>query len=167
MRKVIRFLAAATVIAAAPVIGLTAASPAYAAVSGTGCAGNGFLTIPSCSGLDPLHSYNFLNGHECSSGAYTVLARHVLGGYLELRWGPYCQTNWTRFTPGNNDEYEIMAVNATTGVWAGSGRYNYYIWSHQAGIIHYTDQVFAPDPQPAHGCVRDITTQSFWECASQ
>jgi hypothetical protein len=117
MRKVIRLLVAATVITAAPVIGLTAASPAFA-VTGTGCAGNGFLGIPGCSGLDPLHSYNFLNGHECSSGAYTVLDKHVLGGYLELRWGPYCQTNWTRFTPGNNDEYQIMVVNATTGVWA-------------------------------------------------
>jgi hypothetical protein len=137
MRKTIKFFVTAAVMAAVPIIGLTAATAAYAG-TGTGCHGT------SCSGLDPTVSYDYTNGGECSSGAYTVpgYSGNVLGGYLELRWGPNCQTNWTRFTPGNNDKYEIWVTNIDTGVWAGSGLYNPYIFSNAAHVSHYSDQVW-------------------------
>jgi hypothetical protein len=168
MRKMIRILIAACVIAAIPAIGLTAASTAYAG-TGTSCYGNGIsaLGVAQCNGLDPAQSYNFSSGGECSSGASTPLSENVLGGYLELRWGPNCATNWTRFTPGNNDEYAIWVTNTDTGVWAGNGLYRTYVWSGQANISHYSDQVFAPDPQPASACVQDITRGAIEACISQ
>ena len=168
MRKMIRMLIVASVIAALSAIGLTTASTAHAA-TGTACYGNGIsaLGVAQCNGLDPAQSYNFSSGGECSSGASTPLSENVLGGYLELRWGPNCATNWTRFTPGNNDEYAIWVTNTDTGVWAGNGLYRTYVWSGQANISHYSDQVFAPDPQPASACVQDITRGAIEACISQ
>jgi hypothetical protein len=165
MRRLSRLLAA-TVITAVP---LTVLAPATAAQAGTGtgCVGNGALGIRGCSGLDPLHSYNFLTGKECGSGASTLLSRHILGGLLELRWGPHCAVNWTRFTPGNNDKYAIWVTNVHTGVWAGTGLYKTYTWSHQAHVVHYSDQVYAPDPQPASACVQDITRGAIGGCITQ
>jgi hypothetical protein len=168
MRKMIKILIAAVIIVAVPVVGLSAGSTAYAG-TGTPCYGNGIsaLGVAQCNGLDPTQSYNFSTGGQCSSGSSTVLSENILSGSLELRWGPNCATNWARFTPGNNDKYAIWVTNTDTGVWAGTGLYNTYTWSGQAGIVHYSDQVFAPDPQPASACVQDITKGAIGGCISQ
>ncbi len=168
MRKMSRFLVAASVFAAVPAISLSAATAAYAR-TGTACYGNGIsaLGVSQCNGLDPAVSYNFSSGGECSSGATTLLHEQILGGTLELRWGPNCATNWARFTPSNGDEYAIWVTNTSTGVWAGTGLYKTYVWSGQSGISHYSDQVFAPDPQPASACVQDITKGAIGGCLSQ
>lgn len=157
MRKIIGFLAAA-VIATAPAVGLMATT-AYAG-TGTPCSGT------NCSGLDPTNSYNSSTGAECSGSASTVLSANELGGFLELRWGPNCQTNWTRFTPGNNDKYQIWVTNISTGVWAGTGLSHSYMFMNQAGVSHFSDQVYT-GPAPAAACVEDMTTNSPDECVSQ
>ncbi len=148
-------LAAAAALVVTFGIGATAAS----AGTGTPCLQN------SCNGLDPTQSYNQSTGVECSSGASTVHSIPALGGTLDLRWGPNCQTNWARFTPGNNDTYEIWVTRLSDGVWAGSGLYNPYIFSNAKGVAHYSDQVYSPGPAAA--CVRDITTNSNDGCYQQ
>jgi hypothetical protein len=155
MRKAIKFFVLAAVIAAVPVISLTASTAAYAGTIPTACNGT------NCSGLDPMYSFNSLSLQGCAVGAGDVWAGDVLGGYLELRWGPNCQTNWTRFTPGNSDAYQISVENLDTGVWAGTGLYNWYYWVNQAHISHYSDQVYT-GPQPAAACVWDLTTEGYY-----
>ena len=77
------------------------------------------------------------------------------GGLLELRWGPKCQTNWTRFTPANNDEYWIWVISSS-GVTAGTGKDNPYDFSNAKGVAHYGDQVWSQGPAMAD--VWDIST---------
>ena len=133
---------------------LTAAQAAYAG-TGVGCQGN------SCSGLDPAQSFNQNTGAECSSGASDVAdlpnGTRVLGGLLELRWGPNCQTNWARFTPGNNDSYDLLVRNAN-GVWAGTGLNQDDFFIGQKGISQYSDQLYSPGPAAA--CIIDDTTHA-------
>lgn len=131
--------------------------------SGTGCSQN------SCNFLDPTTSFNQSSGAECSSGAFDVKdlpnGESALGGLLELRFGPNCTTNWTRFTPGNNDQYEIWVTRLSDGEWAGTGRENPYIFSGGKGIAHFSDQMYCPGSAAA--CVRDITTNSNDFCFQQ
>src|SRR5262249_38106042 len=81
--------------------GLLTAAPAFAA---TGC------LHETCSGLDPTQSVNQSTGATCSAGATTPLSSGAFGGTLQLRWGPNCETNWTRFTPADNGQYEIWVT---------------------------------------------------------
>ena len=143
---------------AAGLLGVAAPSASAAtAVSGTACSGT------SCDGLDPTASYT--SSGECGSGASTVHSEAALGGTLELRYGPNCGTNWTRFTPGNNDTYEIWVTNLDSGVWAGTGLYHAYTFSNSAGVPNYSDQVYSPGPAAA--CVLDVTTGAPDVCYSQ
>lgn len=164
MRKSLKLLIVTSVMSAAlPLgLGLAVAGTAYAG-TGTACSGN------SCNGLDPTQSFNSGTGAECSSGAFNVAdlpnGESALGGLLELRWGPNCGTNWTRFTPGNNDTYEIWVTRLSDGVWAGTGLFNPYIFSGARGVSHYSDQVYIPGNAAA--CVRDITTNSNDFCFQQ
>lgn len=138
---------------------IVAAAPVALAGTGTSCSGT------SCDGLDPSASFNAGTGQECTTGDSTVHSESVLGGTLELRYGPDCGTNWTRFTPGNSDKYQIWVTNLDTGVWAGSGLYNSYVFSNSRGVSHYSDQVYSPGPAAA--CVEDETTNSPDECYNQ
>lgn len=115
----------------------------------------------------PNRSYWQYTGNECSGSATTPLAKNEPVGYLELRWGPNCSVNWTRFTPNNNDKYQIWVTNINTGVWAGTGLYHSYQFSNSAGVSRFSDQVYAPDPEPASACVEDMTTGSPDYCISQ
>jgi hypothetical protein len=131
---------------------LTTAQAAYAG-TGAGCLGN------TCSGLDSTQSFNQNTKAECSSGASDSAdlpnGTNVLGGLLELRWGPNCQTNWARFTPGNSDTYYLEVEN-NSRVWAGTGLYHLDIFSGKKGISQYSDQVYSPGP--AATCIYDYTT---------
>ncbi len=161
MRKGLKMLIAGSVLAASMPLGLFAATAAYAG-TGAGCLQN------SCNGLDPTQSFSQNTGAECSSGASNVSdlpnGEQALGGLLELRWGPNCGTNWTRFTPGNGDTYEIWVTRLSDGVWAGSGLNNPYVFSGK-GVAHFSDQVYIPGNAAA--CVRDITTSSSDFCFQQ
>jgi hypothetical protein len=154
MGRTITRLAAACILAAGVPLGLVSTTAAHAAPAPTpkACAQG------KCDGLDPTLSY--LQGTNpkqfCSDGATSPLIGTVLGGTLELRWGHNCQTNWTRFTPGNNDTYQIWVVNLTNGHWAGTGLYNRYQFSGANGVAHYSDQVYSPGP--ARADVYDVTT---------
>jgi hypothetical protein len=54
-------------------------------------------------------------------------------------------TNWTRFTPANNDQYEIWVVRMSNpAVIAGNGVGQRYIFSNGQGVAHYSDQVYSP-----------------------
>jgi hypothetical protein len=158
MRKTIGRLAAIGSLAAGLAFGLMGGMPAGAA------------TVPapascyqhSCDGLDPTLSY--LNGTNpkafCSAGAGDSSdlpngVRVLGGGLLELRWGPNCQTNLTRFTPANNDEYWIW-IKGSSGVTAGTGTDNPYDFSNEKGVAQYSDQVWSPGPAVAY--VWDIST---------
>jgi len=107
--------------------------------SAASCSGNG------CNGTDPIAT-------GCSSGATTVLNGHYAGGLLELRWSPTCQTNWTRFTPADNDTYSIWVTRLSDGEWAGDGLEHAYTFSGANGVSHYGDQVYSPGP--ASACVQ-------------
>lgn len=159
MGKLTKYLASAAAVAAVPAICVVATAGVASAGTGTACSGTG------CSGLDPTQSYSSANGAECSSGATAPLSESALGGTLQLRWGPNCQTNWARFTPGDNDKYQIWVTNLTTGVWAGTGLYNTYVFSNANGVAHYSDQVYT-GPAPASVCVDDLTAGAR-ACLSQ
>jgi Protein of unknown function (DUF2690) len=122
----------------------------------------------TCNGLDPNLSSG--PGGICAAGARNVndlsSGEQGLGGLLELRYGPNCGTNWTRFTPGNNDAYEIWVTRLGDGVWAGSGLNVPYQFAQQAGVAQYSDQVYA-NSGPAAACVRDVTTNSQDFCYRQ
>jgi hypothetical protein len=147
-------------------IGLLGTTAAQASVPGiTPCAQN------TCSFLDPTVTY--LQGTNpkafCSAGAQDVSdlpkGEPALGGLLELRYGPNCGTNWTRFTPGNNDKYEIWVTRLSDGQWAGTGFENPDTFSNQSGVANYSDQMYSPGPAAA--CVRDVTTGSPNVCFNQ
>jgi hypothetical protein len=135
---------------------ILAAAPAAQAGTGIRCFGD------TCNGEDPANSFNQYSGTECSSGAWTVHSEQAqdVGGTLELRWGPSCQTNWVRYTPDNNDQYEIWVVRMSKppapAVIAGSGVGQRYIFSGGQGVAHWSDQVYSPD-DPAAVCVIDDT----------
>lgn len=158
MGKIKRFMMAAAVLAAAPAIGLSAAGIAHAG-TGTACTGG------RCSGLDPNASFNSSTGAECGGNATSPRSASAFGGSLELRWGPNCQVNWTRFTPANNHRYQIWVTNQTTGVWAGDGLYKDHIFTGRSGVAEYSDQVWA-GPDPASACVDDLTAGGR-TCVSQ
>lgn len=137
---------------------ITPAAPALSAVVplATPCSQH------SCDGLDPTLSYLLRSNPRafCSAGARNVSdlpgGKRVLGGgLLEMRWGPNCQTNWTRFTSANNDKYKILIVSSD-GTLAGNGLNNGYTFSGAKGVAHYSDQVWSPGPAGAY--VYDLTT---------
>src|SRR5947209_5479354 len=103
------------------VAGLLGAAPASAA---SGCLQN------TCNGLDPTQSINQNTGGLCSAGATAPLSQSVFGGTnnLQLRWGPNCQVNWTRFTPADGGRYEIWVTRLSDGVWAGDGLSRAYVF---------------------------------------
>jgi len=155
------------VMAASLPIGLlgTSAVQASVAPSPTACSQN------SCSFKDPTLTYlqNTNPRAFCNAGAQDVSdlpnGESALGGLLELRYGPNCGTNWTRFTPGNNDKYEIWVTRLSDGQWAGTGFETPFIFSNDSGVPAYSDQVYSPGPAAA--CVRDITTNSPDVCFNQ
>jgi len=103
------------------------------------CTGDG------CNGVDPYTA-------QCASGSYDVLTGYFVGGLLELRWSPTCQTNWTRFTPANNEGYEIWVTRLSDGVFAGNGLWYSYFFTNGSGVLHWGDMVYSPGP--AQACVR-------------
>jgi hypothetical protein len=135
--------------------------PAAQAGTGTACSGN------QCSGKDPTQTFEPISGAECSSGAVDTadypFGKSVFGGTLELRWGPNCMTNWTRFRPANNGKYDIWVANCTTGEFAGNGPFNFYTFS--GGGTHYSDQVYAGN-EPAQACVYSYT-DNIDDCITQ
>lgn len=154
MRKTIGRLAGVGILAAGLAVGLAGGTPAGAATAPTPTP----CYQHSCDGLDPTLSY--LNGTNpkafCSDGAGDASdlpdgVRVLGGGLLELRWGPNCQTNWTRFTPANNDEYWIWVLSSS-GVTAGTGTDNPYDFSNARGVAHFGDQVWSQGACPGR-CV--------------
>jgi hypothetical protein len=118
----------AAIMAVAVMIG-----PSASAGTGTGCYQN------SCNNLDPTKSYNSHTGQECTTGDYTVHSIPAFGGTLDLRWGPDCTVNWTRFTPSQgNTYYQIWTVRESD---------NYattYEFLGQAGVGYYDNEVYIP-----------------------
>ena len=157
MRILSRKLLATGALGASLTLGVLAVAQAASAGTGAECLGN------SCSGLDPTHSFNQNTGAECSSGASDPAdlpnGIRVLGGLLELRWGPDCQTNWARFTPGNNDAYDLFVRNKS-GVWAGTGLGQTDFFIGDKGVSQYSDQVYSPGPAAA--CIIDDTTAASY-----
>jgi Protein of unknown function (DUF2690) len=139
-------------------------SPAYAGpVDFTPCYHD------SCNGKDPGYTYNSHTGAVCSSGAYNVLSSNIyyqstFEGTLQLRWGPNCGTNWTRFLPATNREYQIWVTRLSDGLFAGHGLYQTYMFSGGSGGVYYSDQVYSPGP--AQACVQDDSVGQYW-CLSQ
>lgn len=130
-------------------LGITAAhASVYPAP--TPCSGN------SCDYKDPGFTYQQGTNPPayCSDGAGDTTdlpnGAWVLGGLLELRWGPNCQTNWTRFTPGDNDFY-IISVQRD-GDPANIARYQF---GQASGVAQHTDQLYAPYPILVTACVTD------------
>jgi hypothetical protein len=167
MRTTFKLFIAAGALAVAAPMGLLGTTAAHAATAPTPTP----CSQSTCDGLDPTLSYEQETSPPafCNAGAQDVSdlpnGEAALGGLLELRWGPNCQTNWTRFTPGNNDKYEIWVTSLSNGVWAGTGLYTPYIFSDANGVPNYSDQVYSPGPAAA--CVRDITTNSADICFNQ
>jgi hypothetical protein len=130
-------------------LGITAAhASVYPAP--TPCSGNG------CDYLDPGFSYQQGTNPPayCSDGAGDTTdlpyGAGVLGGLLELRWGPNCQTNWTRFTPGNDDFY-IISIQRD-----GENAISRYEFTQANGVSQHTDQLYAPYPILVQACVTDL-----------
>jgi hypothetical protein len=152
-----------TLIVALAVAGgcMVTAAPSALAVTGRSCSGN------TCNGLDPNLSYT--SSGECGTGAMDAAdlphGEYALGGLLELRWGPNCGTNWTRFTPADNDMYEITIMRLSDRAWAGTGMYNGYFFSNAKGVSHYSDQIYVPGN--AEACVFDVTTNAGPACFQQ
>lgn len=121
----------------------------------------------SCSGLDPTLSYEVGSNPKafCADGAYTAYQVQALGGTLELRWGPNCQTNWIRFTPSDNDTYEMglygTDANGNFTAFAGDGLNNTYTFKGAS----YSDQVWSPGP--ADPCIADDTVGTGLICFPQ
>ena len=130
-------------------LGLTTFVASPAAYASTACTGKG------CDGLDPTQSNH--NGNTCSSSATSSLTQPALGGTIELRYGPNCGTNWNRFTPGDNDSYQIWVTRNSDGVWAGTGLYHTYQFSNANGVAHYSDQVYRTGAGGTSVCVDDLT----------
>jgi hypothetical protein len=116
--KLARWAALLLTIPAMLVVGLS--TPANAA----SCSGYG------CDNTDPIAT-------GCSSNATTPLSGGAFGGALELRWGPGCQTNWTRFTPADSGTYSIWVVRRSP---AAEGTH----YTFSGGGAHYSDQLYAP-----------------------
>ena len=117
----------------------------------------------TCDRTEPTTTANYFSEKSCSAGAWTVLSALAFGGLLEQRWGPNCETNWTRFTPADSDEYGIYVVNMRNGSIAGAGSTEqpfYFSGFERAG---WTSQVFALN-MPALSCVWDVTTNSKDVC---
>jgi hypothetical protein len=122
---------------------------------GTACTGT------QCDGLDPTMSYELDSNPPaiCSAGAYDTTdlpnGGTVLGGFFELRFGPNCQTNWVRWIPPTNDEYQIS-------IWQEdfAGDYGNALivddFSGKAGQQQYTNQRYAPFPVVV--VIKDLTT---------
>jgi len=102
----------------------------------------------SCNGLDPTTSYNRYTGYECNSGASPVPGgsiANVYGGTLEMRWGPDCSVNWTRYTVGTHDQSYVgahfwISIESSTGVTS------YYHFTGQNGVTYYGNEVYSPGP---------------------
>jgi len=120
-----------------------------------------------CDGHDPALTY--VSGSDprvyCNTGSYTADELKIFGGLLELRWGPHCSTNWVRFTPSNNDTYEIGLYGSGPGAdtvdIVGDGVGHLYRFSGQ-GIAFHSDQIYSPGP--ASPCIDDVTTNSGLYC---
>jgi hypothetical protein len=133
-------LAAGLAIAAGP---LVAFAPAAFAGTGTPC------RPVSCNNLDPTQSYNIYTGVECDNPASTVGNTTAFGGYLELRWGPNCIVNWTRFAPAHSGTYKITTTRLSDGVTTT------YQFSGAPGVSYYDNEVYAPDA--AQACVTELS----------
>jgi Protein of unknown function (DUF2690) len=101
----------------------------------------------SCDNSDPNLSWDLGSGAPCSTSATTVTSLAADGGTLEMRWGPRCQVNWARFTPGGN--------GTTYFIWVGrqSPGYNTpgYEFQGAANVGFWSNQVYAPGQ--AQACV--------------
>jgi hypothetical protein len=102
----------------------------------------------SCDGHDPNSSYNSQTGQECSTAAYTVPGGYfsnVYSGTLEMRWGPDCAVNWTRYTVGTHDSnYNGAHFYITTT--ASDGSSTTYDFIGQGGVTYYGNEEFSPGP---------------------
>jgi hypothetical protein len=94
--RTLKWLFVMALMASSAFIPHNASSTAFAA----SCSGTG------CDGKDP-------DATQCSVGATTLDSRYVSYGgraiYVELRWSPTCQTNWTRVT---NQTHETLYMGA-------------------------------------------------------
>lgn len=118
----------------------------------------------TCDHLAPESSMTSDGRHLCSDGGSDGVA--PLFGYgwtLELRWGPYCLTNWARFgsNGGLTSCIDLMVQRATPHTEDHA-----YGCGPQAGI--WTGQLYAPGA--AQACVRFGTWPGVfygsWNCTS-
>jgi hypothetical protein len=139
---------------------LLVVSPAYAVPTGA-------CYHDTCTAQDPYQTFNQFSLVGCGVGEYGVRTGYPpFGGTLRLRWGPNCETNWTKFTPADNNPYQIEVTRLADGVSVGDG-YNPYQFSSGSGVVHWTDQIYSPGP--AKACVQRYSHNQWsgWWCVSQ
>lgn len=110
-----------------------------------------------CDNLDPTQSLDAASGAMCSTGATTATGGSMGadGGTLELRWGPSCQVNWARFTPGTSGaKYRIWASRQSPGF--DTDRYEF---TTTARLEEFSNEVYAPGA--ARACVEQWNGSSW------
>ena len=117
----------------------------------TKCSGTG------CDNLDPTESVNSSTGASCSAGATTATGGSMSAGNgtLELRWGPNCQVNWARFTPGaGGAKYRIWASRQSP-----SFNTDKYEFTTTAQLQEFSNEVYAPSA--ARACIEQWNGSSW------
>jgi hypothetical protein len=111
----------------------------------------------SCDNLDPTQSLDAATGAACSTNATDAMGGSMTadGGTLELRWGPSCQVNWARFTPGaSGSKYRIWASRQSPAF--DTDRYEF---TAAARLQEFSNEVYAPGA--ARACVEQWNGSSW------
>ncbi len=102
------------------------------------CSGNG------CNNIDPATT-------SCPTGAYTVQTKTIYRngtttpiGYVELRWSPSCQTNWSRVT--RTDGAYAEGMYATIKRYSNNVLVNSYTKFKSGSTQMWSNMVYAPNP---------------------
>ena len=115
------------------------------------CSGTG------CDNLDPTQSLDAATGVICSTNATTAAGGSLGadGGTLELRWGPSCQVNWARFTPGTSGaKYRIWASRESPSFSTDK-----YEFTTTAQLQEFSNEVYAPGA--ARACIEQWNGSSW------
>ncbi len=70
---------------------------------------------------------------------------NAYGGTLEMRWGPDCSVNWTRYTVGTNSQ-DYTGSHFWISIESSSGVTSYYNFTGQNGVTYYGNEVYSPGP---------------------
>jgi hypothetical protein len=95
-----------------------------------------------CNNRDPIQQ-------GCNdANVYSVYKTYFTGGYVELRYSPDCETNWSRVTSTVGNATITADIYRESGVDGGALHYSY---TAGGTTLAYTNMVFAPNNK-AYAC---------------